>query len=71
MLRPMNELPLTNNCVVVCDLALWDGPSSACWHLLTGSQCQRRLKIGHFWRPKIGHSAQVVTSLRSSASPLI
>jgi hypothetical protein len=43
MLRPMNELPLTNNCVVVCDLALWDGPSSACWHLLTGSQSE----VGH------------------------
>jgi hypothetical protein len=29
-------------------------------------RCQRRVKIGHFCRPKIGHSAQVVTSLKVS-----
>jgi len=31
--------------------------------VLQPAWCQRRLKIGHIWRPKIGHSAQVVTSL--------
>lgn len=38
MNRSLNELQITNQCVLVCDLGQWSGEESSAWVLLSGNQ---------------------------------
>jgi len=35
---PLSSLDVTNQCVVVCHLGLWDGPESPAWRAVKGTQ---------------------------------
>jgi hypothetical protein len=37
-MKPLDELEITNQCVLVCDLGRWNDPASSAWTRLSGSQ---------------------------------